>query len=413
MAELSAGILSEGLAAQTKVREEKIPVEVEAKDGVVQHPSGFVPPTPETEFHPTIAKTPDMPPKTPWTEVPAKKGRSFHSSALVSAVEVDLPRNAIPAARESASVSEGPADSDADFVNAKPQPRHEADEEDELDELDEDDVGDESKPMVHVEPWQHLTDARKKLRGQYIPTLEETPFWRPLLSMTFSTRPIALTVLRLSRGMPRGTPFYSTIDNDDRKCHLSFPARMRCLRLDRMTQLTVDMAKLLAGQRGGIIGLRLAPQDRGRGINGERLDDRIPYDKRVIKVGVGEWYSRAEEVKEAFKLDAQEAEVGDSIEVFGLDERGQRTDGVAWPEPKPRPFAGNLEKWISNKLRVNIDELPPNKRRSHRGEIARLYHNKIVQDLAQYHDAVTLPPSQLIGGAHEEHEQHEEHEPQA
>jgi len=59
MAELSAGILSEGVAAKTRAREEKIPVEVvDPQDGTVRHPSGFEPPTPETQFHPAAAKTP-------------------------------------------------------------------------------------------------------------------------------------------------------------------------------------------------------------------------------------------------------------------------------------------------------------------------------------------------------------------
>ncbi|KAI0791338.1 hypothetical protein C8Q75DRAFT_732439 [Abortiporus biennis] len=56
MAELSAGILSDGVAAQTKVLPEKIPVEVREADGTVRHPSGFEPPTPETKFHPVASK---------------------------------------------------------------------------------------------------------------------------------------------------------------------------------------------------------------------------------------------------------------------------------------------------------------------------------------------------------------------
>ncbi|KAI0325152.1 hypothetical protein GY45DRAFT_1374978 [Cubamyces sp. BRFM 1775] len=93
MAELNAGILGEDLAAQTREREEKIPVEVSLDDGTIVHPSGFQPPTPETEFHPLAAKPPDSP-KLPWTEVAsvregaevdsAKKpgnARGFHTSA--------------------------------------------------------------------------------------------------------------------------------------------------------------------------------------------------------------------------------------------------------------------------------------------------------------------------------------------
>ncbi|KAH9939675.1 uncharacterized protein BXZ73DRAFT_99291 [Epithele typhae] len=56
MAELNAGILADGLAAGTRAREEKMPVEVRLPDGSVEHPSGFAPPTAETDFHPVAAK---------------------------------------------------------------------------------------------------------------------------------------------------------------------------------------------------------------------------------------------------------------------------------------------------------------------------------------------------------------------
>lgn len=56
MHDLSAGILGAGLAAVTRAREEKMPVEVRQPDGTVAHPSGFEPPTAETEFHPVAAK---------------------------------------------------------------------------------------------------------------------------------------------------------------------------------------------------------------------------------------------------------------------------------------------------------------------------------------------------------------------
>ncbi|KAI0685333.1 hypothetical protein BC835DRAFT_1384778 [Cytidiella melzeri] len=59
MAQLSAGILSDGIAAQTRVREEKIPVEVVEADGTVRFASGFEPPTPATDFHPSVARKPE------------------------------------------------------------------------------------------------------------------------------------------------------------------------------------------------------------------------------------------------------------------------------------------------------------------------------------------------------------------
>ncbi|OBZ72867.1 hypothetical protein A0H81_07013 [Grifola frondosa] len=68
MAELNAGILSEGHAADIKPRAEKIPVEIAHEDGTIRHPSGFEPPTPETDFHP-VASKPASAPKAPWTEL--------------------------------------------------------------------------------------------------------------------------------------------------------------------------------------------------------------------------------------------------------------------------------------------------------------------------------------------------------
>jgi len=59
MAQLSAGILSEGIAAQTRVREEKVPVELMEADGTVRYASGFEPPTLATNFHPIVSCKPE------------------------------------------------------------------------------------------------------------------------------------------------------------------------------------------------------------------------------------------------------------------------------------------------------------------------------------------------------------------
>lgn len=84
MYELSAGILSDDFSAHHRVREEKIPVEVQGHDGVMRHPSGFEPPTAETDFHPTAAKPAEAPPKSLWAEVSTPKGaRGFHYNAFL------------------------------------------------------------------------------------------------------------------------------------------------------------------------------------------------------------------------------------------------------------------------------------------------------------------------------------------
>jgi hypothetical protein len=50
MPALSANIITEGFGVQITAKEEKVPVEILAEDGTVQHASGFVPPTP-AEVH--------------------------------------------------------------------------------------------------------------------------------------------------------------------------------------------------------------------------------------------------------------------------------------------------------------------------------------------------------------------------
>lgn len=92
MAQLSAGILSEGIAAQTRAREEKIPVEVIEADGTVRYASGFEPPTPAADFHPVVAaRKPDdstshivATAKVSWDEVlspaPAEEVRASHEA---------------------------------------------------------------------------------------------------------------------------------------------------------------------------------------------------------------------------------------------------------------------------------------------------------------------------------------------
>ncbi|KAI0641816.1 hypothetical protein C8Q79DRAFT_989563 [Trametes meyenii] len=305
MAELNAGILSEDLAAQTREREEKIPVEVILEDGTIVHPSGFVPPTPETEFHPLAAKPPDSP-KLPWTEIDSVKevapdvvantakkpsnARGFHTSAVARASVLSQPLSSVlPRA-----MGENSIDLDNDV------PHH-------------------SK--------QEVLSAR---RAKYAQTLEKEPFWRPLITVTTATRPLAATVLGMARGLERGQAFYTAIDESERKDFATYNARMRNLQLNRIQHITHELARRLGGAHGGFVGLRTNAHERGRGVRGEGLADPLPRETRVVKIGVGEWYPYAEEVKERFLADAERGEYADLVEVFGVDEWGNRTDGKAW-----------------------------------------------------------------------------------
>ncbi|EPQ53157.1 hypothetical protein GLOTRDRAFT_117233 [Gloeophyllum trabeum ATCC 11539] len=251
-----------------KPREEKIPVEIEHPDGSVAHPSGFVPPMPNTSFTHGV-----------------KNGRAFHSSAVSHAMPLD---GKVP-------------------LIGEPEPPVEA--------------GTSSWPPKEGKESPEERKLRQ-LRQRYEPTLSTEPFWRPLITLELSTRPLAETMRRLSTAKPRGLSYIASIEPDERKQDTSCSDRLRCMRINRMQELTKSMSELLAGYRGGPVGIRFSPEEKGRGWDGESMEKPIPYDKRQIKVGVGEWYKRAEEVKEGFVQDAEEVE-GAAVEVYGLDDFGK------------------------------------------------------------------------------------------
>jgi len=277
---------------------------------------------------------------------------------------------------------------------------------------------------ARLSPPTPIPSNTNAIREQYLPTLAETPFWRPLLSLTLSTRPLALTLARLSRSLPRGLPFYSSICNDDRKTHASYSARIQCMRIDRMEDLTVQIAQLLAGARGGFIGVRFSTQEKGRGIGGEGLEAPLPKDKRTIKVGVGNWYHRAEEVKEAFREDAIARvgevgvglkDIGETFDISGLDDYGKRIDDntgevIPWRKSEPLQTADFTKEYqrhmkqLDSEIRLadddkNLDfaQVSRNEnqmrraRKLRRQELARSYKYEIASQLAQQHRSVTGP----------------------
>lgn len=403
MTELSAGILSEGVAASTRVVPEKIPVEVKELDGAVRHPSGFEPPTPETEFHPIASKTPtlDHPVlttyKLPWEEVlssPATEGdaatsslalgskglRGFHTSAPSQAITVDHPSiSPMPTEPPTPVVQEELTASEAD-----------AEPEEEVEFVVENEDGDEAVPFgPATRPKLALEEYEREIRRQYKLELQEKPLFRPLLTLTFSTRPLALAVSRLSKGLPRGVPFYASLDNMDRKSMTSYSSRIRSMRLQRMHNLTMTLARHLKGERGGLLGIRFNPEDKGRGVHGEGFEKPIDLDKRTIEVGVGEWYMLSEEIKEGYRLDAEEAGVQEAIKVVGLDERGMRMDGSNWPDQPNRVYVPSLH--AAAMTREEMETLTKNQKRAKLDEwVGDDVHGKALERVKK-HRSVLYP----------------------
>jgi len=176
------------------------------------------------------------------------------------------------------------------------------------------------KPTTASPPNFTPLPSIETVREQYLPTLESKPFFRPLLAITVSTRPIAGTLARLSRAHPRGLPFYASISNDDRKYGVSFGLRSRNMRLARMRSLSVEIMERLAGLKGGFIGLRFHPLDRGRGIDGEGLEDILPLEKRRVDVAVGEWYNESVSDLELWEVDS--ARFKESVFIRLMDDWG-------------------------------------------------------------------------------------------
>jgi hypothetical protein len=370
--------------ASTRPRSHKVPFEIREPDGTVKHPSGFVPPTPANEFRYSDSASLDSDLSSAIGRQRAREasasgasrrlGRSLHTTSVAKASEtyppfpslsrpphldVKPPLEPTPVAntKPTSSVSSNPKPAPYAIVQHPKQPRPvstaptRAEARAKGIQLTRD-------QMRALEPLPDPTP----IRAQYLPLLASEPFFRPLLTLTFSTRPLAETFTRLSRALPRGLNYVSAVDADERKYGPSFTTRVRNMRLRRMQGLSLDVAQLLAGAKGGLLGARFGPEERGRGVDGEGFGELLQHDKRVIGVGIGNWFERATEVKEAFKADGVEMvgkmcgigkSEGEPFKVYGLDDWGKRIDDETGEEI---PYEQSKLPWIST-MRLAEDRM--------------------------------------------------------
>ncbi|GAA5997261.1 uncharacterized protein JCM10292_000134 [Rhodotorula paludigena] len=131
-----------------------------------------------------------------------------------------------------------------------------------------------------------LTDLRSQLHP---PVTEWTrpdpphlspPLVVPFVTATLPTRPLAATVARLSKGHQRGLPFIASVPNTDRKDGPALFRRLLRMRTNRLQQVSRELLFKLEGHAGGLMGLRMSPEDRGRGIEGEGLGETIAAPER-------------------------------------------------------------------------------------------------------------------------------------
>ncbi|KAK7027315.1 hypothetical protein VNI00_015278 [Paramarasmius palmivorus] len=333
----------DNIIIELKSRQGKVPFEVELDDGTVEHPSGFVPPTAADKFSDHSSVGSNAPPAAPYqprrssvTEdthsdaVPgisqwqAIKAREAEQGQLMPHLTEGILSGGVTAAMkhrdekiptEVYGVNEGgevqPMQHPSGFIPPTPKMargEHEA-----------------RTATVSARHAQHLPVPNdvKELRSQYLPKIKNEPFWRPLLSFTVSTRPLANTIARLSRGQSKGVSFDASIAEVDKKSKTSYGASMRDLRLKRMQSLVVDLSKALAGDRGGLVGMRFSKAES----EGNDAAAPIPWEKRVIGVSVGDWYPHAEELKQAFRDAAGGNQDQHPFIVYDMNEWGKPVEG--------------------------------------------------------------------------------------
>ncbi|POY71187.1 hypothetical protein BMF94_5497 [Rhodotorula taiwanensis] len=112
------------------------------------------------------------------------------------------------------------------------------------------------------------------------PPYTEPPLAVPFLTVTLPTRPLAATVARLCNGHPRGLPFIASIPNEDRKDGPALFRRLLRMRTDRIRELVDQLVYRLEGNIGGMMSVRLSPEDKGRGLDGEGLDKKLEAPPR-------------------------------------------------------------------------------------------------------------------------------------
>ena len=180
-----------------------------------------------------------------------------------------------------------------------------------------------------------------------LPPYDNPSLIMPFLTVTLPTRPLASTLSRLCNSHPRGLPFYASIPDKDRKDGPSFFRRLLRMRTDRIRELSETLVDRLEGNGGGLFGLRLNAEDRGRGIEGEALAEGLAVPEkgwaqlRWLEDGSEGWNGLEQvtlmeswEQSEGINLTGRWSEYGD-------------TEGIEMDEPKP--FISSLKKAVQAK----------------------------------------------------------------
>ncbi|KAK2465766.1 hypothetical protein APHAL10511_002310 [Amanita phalloides] len=201
------------------------------------------------------------------------------------------------------------------------------------------------EPLEEAEtaPSQYLLASR--LRETYLPTLEHEFFFRPLLTVTLPTRPLAVALSQLCKALVHGLMFRTFIQKHASSSlapklaqktnqyipWLTFPsgtqdsttsvkitkdvktskkfkdaiksqhnAQLRNLRIARLVELTHDLSAFVYASHHGLEGISRVLAHTEHTVQRAQLRANEPPADIKIEVGVGEWYACEEEVRRAF-----------------------------------------------------------------------------------------------------------------
>ena len=163
-------------------------------------------------------------------------------------------------------------------------------------------------------------------RKRYREELQKQPFWRVLIAVTVPTRPIAMSLARLSLSRDRHLPFHAAMDDFGRKSRESQPGLMLSMRADRVMQLVTEISMKLEGYFGGLVGARFHPDSTGHGgKDWTTLADGLAPEHRRVVVKFAQWHPRATEWAERVEIEAEEQGLSEVRTGF-VDERGYDVD---------------------------------------------------------------------------------------
>lgn len=241
------------------------------------------------------------------------------------------------------------------------------------------------------------------VRDKYLPILESQPFFRPLVTVTLPTRPLAVALGHFFKSLAFGWTYHAFLakhDTIEPKLAAKMKQYLTCLdvehqsekeklniqtrnlRLARVVEMTHRLAEFVVAARGGQSTLELLLRTSDRTIHREQLRPGEPAADIVVDVGVGSWYSDHDRLANEFKdatdrvlqrfpsvMKKTQGEYPCPIAIRNLDEFGRQYDLetgalVPWPPPliRKRPethirFSGMIGK--KNNIERQMQNRPP------------------------------------------------------